>query len=74
MRFNFKIKFDHLMSRLNTEEGFLCPMRTIQGLPIKRLVIFFNIWFSGYAILDKCMLLSLHEFGLINNPKPQTIK
>lgn len=33
-----------------------------------------NIGFRGYAILDKHILRALHEFGVIDSPKPPTAK
>jgi N-glycosylase/DNA lyase len=33
-----------------------------------------NIGFRGYAILDKHILRSLYEFGVLDSPKPPTTK
>ncbi|HSE83797.1 MAG TPA: N-glycosylase/DNA lyase [Thermodesulfobacteriota bacterium] len=70
--FDFKLKdtilsfSDHLERR-----DFFAGHRDIKGIGYKEASHFLrNIGFSGYAILDKHILQSLYEFGVIENPKP----
>jgi N-glycosylase/DNA lyase len=54
---------------------FFASNKDIKGLGYKEASHFLrNIGFCGYAILDKHILRSLHEFGVIDNPKPPTTK
>ena len=47
----------------------------IMGLGYKEASHFLrNIGFRGYAILDKHILRSLYEFGVLDSPKPPTTK
>lgn len=47
----------------------------IMGLGYKEASHFLrNIGFRGYAILDKHILRSLYEFGVLESPKPPTTK
>lgn len=50
---------------------FFATNKGIKGLGYKESSHFLrNIGFKGYAILDKHVLRSLHEFGVIDSPKP----
>jgi len=52
---------------------FFATNKGIKGLGYKEASHFLrNIGFKGYAILDRHILRSLHEFGVIDNPKPPT--
>ena len=52
---------------------FFATNKGIKGIGYKEASHFLrNIGFKGYAILDKHVLRSLHEFGVIDNPKPPT--
>ncbi len=70
--FNFKLKnlilsFEHPLER----RDFFASFKDIKGLGYKEASHFLrNIGFSGYAILDKHILGSLHELGVIQSRKP----
>jgi N-glycosylase/DNA lyase len=52
---------------------FFATNKGIKGLGFKESSHFLrNIGFKGYAILDKHVVRSLHEFGVIDAPKPPT--
>jgi N-glycosylase/DNA lyase len=52
---------------------FFATNKGIKGIGYKEGSHFLrNIGFKGYAILDKHILRSLHEFGVIESPKPPT--
>jgi N-glycosylase/DNA lyase len=52
---------------------FFANYRGIKGIGYKEASHFLrNIGFRGYAILDKHILRSIHEFELIDDPKPPT--
>ncbi|MFC1716158.1 N-glycosylase/DNA lyase [Candidatus Poribacteria bacterium] len=52
---------------------FFAANKGIKGIGYKEGSHFLrNIGFKGYAILDKHILRSLHEFGVIHSPKPPT--
>ena len=52
---------------------FFATSKGIKGIGYKEASHFLrNIGFSGYAILDKHILRSLHEFGVIDSPRPPT--
>jgi N-glycosylase/DNA lyase len=54
---------------------FFAANKGIKGIGYKEASHFLrNIGFKGYAILDKHILRSLHEFGVIESPKPPTSK
>lgn len=54
---------------------WLAGERRIKGLGYKEASHFLrNIGFSGYAILDKHILRSLSELGVIETPKPPTTR
>ena len=74
--YGFKLR-DLILSFKEPEErrDFFAKNKDIKGLSYKEASHFLrNIGFRGYAILDKHLLRSLHEFGVINNPKPPTTK
>ena len=68
------------MKLRNKLHGFVCPderrewlvkEKGIKGLGYKEASHFLrNIGFKGYAILDKHVLRSLAELGIIDDPKP----
>jgi len=50
---------------------FFAANKGIKGIGYKEASHFLrNIGFKGYAILDKHILRSLHEFGVISSPEP----
>jgi N-glycosylase/DNA lyase len=50
---------------------FFATSKGIRGLGYKESSHFLrNIGFKGYAILDKHVIRSLHEYGIIDNSKP----
>lgn len=50
---------------------FFAANKDIKGIGYKESSHFLrNIGFSGYGILDKHILNTMHEFGIINSPKP----
>ncbi len=50
---------------------FFATNKGIKGIGYKEASHFLrNIGFKGYAILDKHILRSLHEFGVIDSPRP----
>ena len=50
---------------------FFAANKDIKGIGYKEASHFLrNIGFKGYAILDKHILRSLHEFGVIDSPRP----
>ena len=61
--------FDDPMKR----RDFFAANKGIKGIGYKEASHFLrNIGFKGYAILDKHILRSLNEFGVIENSKPPT--
>lgn len=53
--------------------NFFATSKGIKGIGFKEASHFLrNIGIKGYAILDKHILRSLHEFGVIDSPKPPT--
>lgn len=53
--------------------AFFATSKGIKGIGYKEASHFLrNIGLKGYAILDKHILRSLHEFGIIDSPKPPT--
>jgi N-glycosylase/DNA lyase len=73
---NFKIK--ELIESFNDKlklRDFFATSKGIKGLGYKESSHFLrNIGFKGYAILDIHILRSLHEFGVIDNPKPPSTR
>lgn len=54
---------------------FFAGNRDIKGIGYKEASHFLrNIGFSGYGILDKHVLNTLYEFGVIKSPKPPTTR
>lgn len=74
---NFQLK-NKIISFKNKDElrDFFALNRDIKGLGMKEASHFLrNIGFKGYAILDKHIINSLHEFGVLkNNDKPRNYK
>lgn len=74
--FNFRLK-DLILSfsdRLERRD-FFANHKDIKGVGFKESSHFLrNIGFRGYAILDKHILQSLYEFGVIDNPNPPVIR
>lgn len=74
---NFRLK-DKISSFKNKDElrNFFALNKDIKGLGLKEASHFLrNIGFRGYAILDKHIINSLHEFGVLNtNEKPKNNK
>lgn len=53
--------------------AFFATSKGIKGIGYKEASHFLrNIGLKGYAILDKHILRSLHEFGIIDSPNPPT--
>ena len=74
---NIQLK-DKIKSLKNKEElrDFFALNKDIKGLAYKEASHFLrNIGFKGYAILDKHIINSLHEFGVLKtNNKPKNAK
>ena len=74
---NFELK-KKLLSFANNNErrDFFALNKGIKGLAYKEASHFLrNIGFKGYAILDKHIINSLHEFGVLKtNDKPKNAK
>lgn len=74
---NFQLK-NKIKSFKNKNElrDFFALNNDIKGLGMKESSHFLrNIGFEGYAILDKHIINSLHEFGILkNNDKPRNYK
>jgi N-glycosylase/DNA lyase len=73
--FDFKLR-DLIFSFENpTERRDFFASQDIMGLGYKEASHFLrNIGFRGYAILDKHILRSLYEFGVLDSPKPPTTR
>ncbi|MAG91691.1 hypothetical protein CMO83_03380 [Candidatus Woesearchaeota archaeon] len=73
-KFNFKLK-DKIKSFKDKNElrDFFALNKDIKGLGMKEASHFLrNIGFKGYAILDKHIINSLHEFGILEtNERPK---
>lgn len=70
--FDFKLK-DLILSFKDPMErrDFFALNRNIRGIGYLQASHFLrNIGFSGYAILDKNVILSLYNLGVIENPRP----
>lgn len=68
----FKIR-DLIFSKQDPIErrDFLAKNKNIKGIGYKEASHFLrNIGFSGYCILDKHILVTMHEIGLIKSSKP----
>jgi N-glycosylase/DNA lyase len=73
---NFKIKelIESFDDKLKLRD-FFATNKGIKGLGYKESSHFLrNIGFKGYAILDIHILRSLHEFGVIDNPRPPSTR
>lgn len=54
---------------------FFALSKGIMGIGYKQASHFLrNIGFGGYAILDKHVMASLYEFGLVDSPKPPSTR
>ena len=70
--YGFKLKdlIESLKDPLERRE-FFAANKNIKGIGYKESSHFLrNIGFSGYGILDKHILNTLHEYRVIKNPKP----
>ncbi len=73
--FDFKLKDLILSFQDPLERRDFFASEDIKGLGYKEASHFLrNIGFSGYAILDMHILRSLHEFGVLDSPKPPTTR
>lgn len=73
---NFRIKglIESFDDKLKLRD-FFATNKGIKGLGYKESSHFLrNIGFKGYAILDIHILRSLHEFGVIDSPKPPSTR
>ncbi len=69
---NFKLK-SHILSYDEPQNlrAFFAENKDIKGIGYKEASHFLrNIGFSGYAILDKHIINSLHEFGVLSTATP----
>ncbi|MBS3101792.1 N-glycosylase/DNA lyase [Candidatus Woesearchaeota archaeon] len=75
LNFQLKEKIKSFKNR-NELRNFFALNKDIKGLGMKEASHFLrNIGFKGYAILDKHIINSLHEFGVIEkNEKPKNAK
>lgn len=74
---NFELKKKLLSFKdRNERRDFFALNKDVKGLAYKEASHFLrNIGFKGYAILDKHIINSLHEFGILNtNGKPKNSK
>jgi len=74
--FDFKLK-DLILSFKDPLErrDFFASNKGIRGIGYLQASHFLrNIGFSGYAILDKNVMLSLYQFGVIDSPRPPTTR
>jgi N-glycosylase/DNA lyase len=76
LRKDYDFRLKDLILYLNgpvKRRDFFANYRGIKGIGYKEASHFLrNIGFRGYAILDKHILRSIHEFELIDDPKPPT--
>ena len=75
LNFNLKNKIKSFKDK-NELRDFFALNKDIKGLAYKEASHFLrNIGFKGYAILDKHIINSLYEFGILkNNEKPKNAK
>ena len=75
LNFQLKNKIKSFKDK-NELRNFFALNKDIKGLGMKEASHFLrNIGFKGYAILDKHIINSLHEFGVIEkNEKPKNAK
>ena len=74
--FDFRLK-DLILSFGDPLErrDFFALNKNIKGIGFVQASHFLrNIGFTGYAILDKNIVLSLYQFEIIDNPKPPTTR
>jgi N-glycosylase/DNA lyase len=74
--FNFKLR-DLIFSFEDPQErrDFFALNKNIKGIGFVQASHFLrNIGFSEYAILDRNIVLSLHQYGLIDRPNPPTTR
>ena len=74
--FDFRLK-DLVLSFGDPLErrDFFALNKNIKGIGLVQASHFLrNIGFTGYAILDKNMVLSLYQFEIIDSPKPPTTR
>lgn len=76
LRKDYDFRLKDLILYLNgpvKRRDFFANYSGIKGIGYKEASHFLrNIGFGGYAILDKHILRTLHEFELIDDPKPPT--
>lgn len=74
LRREYGFKLKELIASIedpHERRDFFARNRDIKGIGYKEASHFLrNIGFSGYAILDKHILSTLYEFGIIESPKP----
>ena len=75
---DYSLRLKDLILDLKNPEArrdFFANYRGIKGIGYKESSHFLrNIGFRGYAILDKHILKSLHELGILDNPRPPTTR
>ena len=76
LRKDYDFRLKDLILYLNgpvKRRDFFANYRGVKGIGYKEASHFLrNIGFRGYAILDKHILQSLHELGVIDDPRPPT--
>ncbi len=66
--FDLKVEIEEHKDPMERREWFV---KNIKGLGYKEASHFLrNIGFRGYAILDKHIINSMHEFGFLDKPEP----
>ena len=74
--FDFRLK-DLILSFKDPQErrDFFALNKNIKGMGfVQASHLLRNIGFTEYAILDKNIVLSLYQFGIIDSPKPPTTR
>jgi N-glycosylase/DNA lyase len=78
LRKDYDFRLKDLILYLNgplKRRDFFANYKGIKGIGYKEASHFLrNIGFGGYAILDKHILKSLHELGIIDDPRPPTTR
>ena len=73
--FRLAEKLDNFGEDYDGRRDFLAANPDIKGIGYKEASHFLrNVGFKGYAILDKHILRTLSQFGVINSPEPPTTK
>lgn len=68
-------KLDSFGGDREARRDYLAANRGIKGIGYKEASHFLrNIGYRGYAILDKHILRTLHEFGVLDSPAPPATK